>query len=96
MAGKTDLNMDVLRARSTHTMEGRFIVSFVALTHLCEIRRHMAAPESVVEKDGLRKSLADEYSWNFLMSELSPIKVIYVGSECSFAEVTKRHHKIVG
>ena len=94
MAGKTDLNMDVLRAHSTQTMNGRFIVSFVALTILCEIRRRMAAPESVVEKDGQRKSLADEYSWNSMMAHIAPIKVIYGGDECRFAEITKRQHEI--
>ena len=94
MAGKTDLNMDVLRAHSTQTMNGRFIVSFVALTILCEIRRRMAAPESVVEKDRQRKSLADEYSWNSMMAHIAPIKVIYGGDECRFAEITKRQHEI--
>lgn len=70
MAGKTDLTMDVLRAHSTQTMKGRFIVSFAALTLLSEIRRRMVAPESVVEKDGRRKSLADEYSRNSMMSHI--------------------------
>lgn len=94
MAGKTDLNMDVLRAHSTHTMEGRFIVSFAALTILCELKRRMTAPESVVVTDGLRKSLADEFTWNSLMSLVSSVKVIYGGNECRFAEVTKRQHEI--
>lgn len=51
-----------------------FNVSFVALTLLCEIRRRMAASESVVEQDGQRKSLADEYIWNSMMSHIAPSK----------------------
>lgn len=74
VAGKTNFNMDVLRAHGTHTMEGRFIVSFVALTLLCELKRRMAAPESAVVKGGIRQSLADEFTWNSLMSFLSPSK----------------------
>ncbi len=93
-AGKTDLTMDVLCARSTHTMEGRFIVSFAALTLLSETRRRMAAPESVVEKDGWHKSLADEYTRTSLMSHIASVKVICDGDECRFAEVTKRQHEI--
>ncbi len=93
-AGKTDLTMDVLCARSTHTMEGRFIVSFAALTLLSEIRRRMAAPESVVVKDGRKKSLADEYTRTALMSHIASVKVICDGDECRFAEVTKRQHEI--
>ena len=59
MAGKTDLNMDVLHAHSTYTMEGCFIFSFATLTILCELKRRMAAPESVVVKEGIRRNLAD-------------------------------------
>ena len=94
MAGKTDLNMDVLRAHSRQMMNGRFIVSFAALTLLSEIRRRMAAPESVVVKDGRKKSLADEYTRTSLMSHIASVKVICDGDECRFAEVTKRQHEI--
>lgn len=94
MAGKTDLTMDVLRAHSTQTMKGRFIVSFAALTLLSEIRRRMAAPESVVERDGRHKSLADEYTRTSLMSHIASVKVICDGDECRFTEVTKRQHEI--
>ena len=86
--------MDVLCTHSTQTMNGRFIVSFAALTLLSEIRRRMAAPESVVVKDGRRKTLADEYTRTSLMSNISSVKVICDGDECRFAEVTKRQHEI--
>ena len=94
MAGKTILNMDVLRAHETHTMEGRYIDSFVALTLLCELKHRMAAPKSVIVKDGICMSLANKFTWNSLMSLISRVKVIYGGYECRFAEVTKRQHKI--
>lgn len=70
-----------------------FIVSFAALTILCELKRRMAAPESVVVKEGIRRNLADEFTWNSPMSFLSPVKVIYGENECRFAEVTKRQHE---
>lgn len=87
MAGKTDINMDVLRAHSTQTMTGRFIVSFAALTLLCKIRRRMAAPEIAEEKDGRHKSLADEYTQTSLISHIASVKVICDGDECRFAEL---------
>ena len=94
MAEKTNFNMDVLRAHSTQTMEGRFIVSFVALTLLCELKRRMAVPESIVVKEGIRKNFADEFTWNSLMPFLSLIKVIYGVNECRFTEVMKQQHEV--
>lgn len=47
-------------------------------------------------KEEIRKSLADEFMWNSLMSFHSLIKVIYGRDECRFAEVTKRKYEIVG
>lgn len=79
MARKTDLNMDVLRAHSTHTIGRRFIVSFGALTLLCEIRRRMTSSRWTASARASRTST----------SHISPIKVIYGGDECRFAEVTK-------
>lgn len=46
MAGKMNLNMDVLRAHSTHTMEGRFIVSFAALSILRELKLAWRRPRA--------------------------------------------------
>ena len=40
-AGKTNLEMDVIRAHTNSVMEGRFIVSFVALSILNELKRRM-------------------------------------------------------
>lgn len=96
LAGKTNLNMDVIRSHSTKTMQGRFIVSFVALTLLCELKRRMADPASIrKKKDGEPKStLADEYSAKSLLDFLSPIKVIYGGDERRLSEVTKRQKEV--
>ncbi len=69
-------------------------VSFAALTILCELKRRMAAPESVVVKKGIRRSLADEFTRNSPMSFLSPVKVIYGENKCRFTEVTKRQHEV--
>ena len=49
----------------------------------------MAAPESVVVRNGIRTSF-----WNTLMSFLSSVKVISGGDKCYFAEVTKRRHEV--
>lgn len=53
----------------------------------------MAAPESLILKERIRKTLADEFTWNSLVSFLSPIKAIYGWNECHFAEVMKRQHE---
>lgn len=99
-AGKSGIGMAAIRSHSDAAMTGRFIVSFCALTILCELRRRMQQPFLERSENGeIRKSLAplaDEMSFNALLNHLDSVKVSYGNApeETRYEEVTGRQRLI--
>ena len=99
-AGKSDINMDAIRAHSAATMKGRFIVSFCALTILYERRRRMRRPYFEMGKNGEVKNtlppLADEMTFGALLNYLDSVKVSYGNrpEEIRLEEVTNKQQMI--
>lgn len=96
MAGKTDLNMEVLRAHSTQTMNGRFeLQRFLRGAHASlrnssphgGVRERRRAGRPAQEPCGRVHLELDDVAHR-------AIKVIFGADECRFAEVTKRQHEI--
>lgn len=99
-AGKSDINMDAIRSHSDATMKGRFIVSFCALTMLCELRRRMTRPYFEMDEQGEVKNkfapLADEMTFGALLNYLDSIKVSYGNTteDVRLEEVTNKQRII--
>lgn len=97
-AGKSDVDMDTLRSHRDDTLEGRFIVSFFAMTILAQLRRAMKQTTYVTTAKGARKTvrpLEDEMTFNELKNRLSSIRVVFDGrGNRHWMEVTKRQHEI--
>ena len=95
--GKSNLDLDVVRAHGESTMEGRFIVGFVALSILNELYVRMKKPYFQETKNGIKEvaPLAKEMSFNELKNRLATPRVIYDGHGNSYwLEVTNRQHNI--
>lgn len=96
--GKTDIEIDVVRAHKDNTLEGRFLVGFVAMSILCELRRLMRQPTKLEQKKGPVKDiqpLSKEMTVNELKNRLSSIRMLYTGSgEKRWLEVTGKQHEI--
>lgn len=54
-SGKLDVNLDVVRAHSQETMQGRFVVAFVTLAILTELNRQLGTEKAF--PDGRRKTI---------------------------------------
>lgn len=99
-AGKSDINMDAVRSHSDATMKGRFIVSFCALTILCELRRRMRRPYFEMGSKGEVKHklppLADEMTFGALLNYLDSVKVSYGNKpeDIRLEEVTNKQQMI--
>ena len=96
--GKTDIEIDVARAHKDNTLEGRFLIGFVAMSILCELRRLMRQPTKLEMKKGGPKEfqpLANEMTVNELKNRLSSIRLLYNGSgQKRWLEVTAKQHEI--
>ena len=81
-------------------MKGRFIVSFCALTMLCELRRRMTRPYFEMDEQGEVKNkfapLADEMTFGALLNYLDSIKVSYGNTteDVRLEEVTNKQRII--
>lgn len=97
-AGKSDVSMDVIRSHSETTMKGRFIISFIALTILCELRRRMKQELVEVDEAGevtkRLRALGTEMSYNEIQNYLAPILAIYFGSKGHYGEITSKQRMI--
>ena len=89
-SGTDSRKVDPLRV-----LEGRFVVAFVALTLLCELKRRMAAPESVDPKNVYRTTLADECRHEAVLARLSPVRVIREEDDWRFTGVTPEEIDLV-
>lgn len=95
--GKSNFDMDVVRAHTDETMEGRFIVAFSAMTILSRLQVLMKKKTVQEGKSSTKElpSLADEMTFNELKNRLSTPRVIYDGNgTCRWLEVTKKQHSI--
>ena len=99
MAGKTDVNMKTVRSYSEATVKGRFIVSFVALCIICEVRRRMRLPLVEFGANGqITKELAplgSEYTFEEILNTLQTVQALTTrDGKMQMMEVTKRQHEI--
>ena len=95
--GKSNLDFDVVRAHGESTMEGRFIVGFVALSILTELYGRMKRCSFENTKTGLKEiaPLIEEMSFNEMKNRLSTPRVVYDGQgKAHWLEVTNRQHEI--
>ena len=87
-----------MTAHKDNTLEGRFLVGFVAMSILCELRRLMRQPTKLEQEKGPVKDiqpLSKEMTVNELKNRLSSIRMLYTGSgEKRWLEVTGKQHEI--
>ena len=97
-SGKSEIDMDAVRAHTDRTCEGRFIVSFVALSILSRLRFEMRQMTKVVNSKGEEKTfepLAKEMTFNELKNRLGSIRMVFDGKgRGHWMEVTTRQHEI--
>lgn len=97
-AGKTAIDLDTLRSHDENTLEGRLIVSFVAMSILSKIYCLMKQEtEQVLPKGKIKKEkpLFNEMTFNELKNRLSTARIVYDGKgQCQWMEITKRQHDI--
>ena len=95
--GKTNIDFDGVRAHGESTMEGRFVVGFVALSVLTELYGRMKRGSFENTKTGLKEiaPLIEEMSFNELKNRLATPRVVYDGlGNALWLEVTNRQHEI--
>lgn len=99
-AGKSGIKMDSIRSHKESTMTGRFIVSFFALTLLCELRRRMSRPyfEDKANSGDLVRfpPLCEEMSCKEMFNYLDSIQVCYGRdkNDVRYMEITQKQRMI--
>ena len=97
-AGKSSADMSVVRSHREDTAEGRFIISFVAMTILSRLYALMKKSVTVADSKGNPKTLeplARDMSLNELKNHLEGIYMIFDGhGGRRWSEVTKKQHNI--
>ncbi len=92
------LDLDVIRSHSDEAMEGRFVVSFVAMTILNDVMSRMHKSVQDVSGKGEHKKLkplAQEMSFNELRNWLETPRVVFDSDgNMHWQEVTHRQHDI--
>ena len=95
--GKTNFELGVIRSRDDDTMEGRFILGFVALSILSNLYYRMKSQHSIAITGDEKKSLtlAEEMLFNELKNRLTTSRIIFdKDGQGHWLEVTKRQHEI--
>lgn len=95
--GKTNFELGVIRSHDDDTMEGRFIIGFVALTILSNLYYRMKSQDSIVKTGGEKKALtlAEEMTFNELKNRFMTPRIIFdKDGKGHWLEVTKRQHEI--
>ena len=96
-SGKSDVEMNVARAHSDLTLEGRFLISFVALTILTDFHRRMRQKTTHIVKGKavVDRPIGDEMTLKEIRNYLGSIRLINDGrGNRIWQEVTKRQHEI--
>ena len=91
--------MKTVRSHSEATVKGRFIVSFLALCIICEIRRRMRLPLVEFGANGkITKELAplgSEYTFEEILNTLQTVQALTTrDGKMQMMDVTKRQHEI--
>lgn len=95
--GKTNFELGVIRSHDDDTMEGRFIIGFVALTILSNLYYRMKSQDSLSRARGSEKALtlAEEMTFSELKNRLATPRIIFdKDGKGHWLEVTKRQHEI--
>ena len=96
-SGKSDVEMDVARAHSDLSLEGRFLISVVALTILTDFHRRMNQKTTriVKGKEVVDRPLGDEMTLKEIRNYLGSIRLINDGrGNRIWQEVTVKQHNI--
>lgn len=97
-AGKSLFDMDIIHSHKSDTMEGRMIVSFVALSIINHIYNKMGLETKVELKNGkskILKPLHQEMSFKELRNKLSGIRLTNFSDGIRrWTEVTSSQHWI--
>lgn len=96
-SGKSDVEMNVARAHSDLTLEGRFLISFVALTILTDFHRRMNLKTTRIVKGKavVDRPLGDEMTLKEIRNYLGSIRLINDGrGNRIWQEVTVKQHNI--
>ena len=96
-SGKSDVEMDVARAHSDLSLEGRFLISFVALTILTDFHRRMNQKTTRIVKGKavVDRPLGDEMTLKEIRNYLGSIRLINDGrGNRIWQEVTVKQHNI--
>lgn len=96
-SGKSDVEMSVARAHSDLTLEGRFLISFVALTILTDFHRRMNQKTTRIVKGKavVDRPLGDEMTLKEIRNYLGSIRLINDGrGNRIWQEVTVKQHNI--
>ena len=96
-SGKSDVEMNVARVHSDVTLEGRFLISFVALTILTDLHRRMKQKTTRIVKGKavVDRPIGDEMTLKEIHNYLGSIRLINDGrGNRVWQEVTVRQHNI--
>ena len=96
-SGKSDVEMNVARAHSDITLEGRFLISFVALTILTDFHRRMKQKTTRIVKGKavVERPIGDEMTLKEIRNYLGSIRLINDGrGNRIWQEVTVKQHNI--
>ncbi len=97
-AGKSTADMSVVRSHRENTAEGKFIISFVAMTILSRLYALMKESVTVDDGNGMKilEPLAQDMSFEELKNHLEGIYMIFDGrGGRRWSEVSKKQHNIV-
>ena len=90
-SGKTELEMDAMRAHLNTTILGRHIVGFVALSIMAALKKGMSEPRKQILPGGEIKEyrpLIEEYSVYQLLQAFSTVHLVQYGSKVAVSEIT--------
>ena len=90
-SGKTELEIDAIRAHLDSTTLGRHIVGFVALSIMAELKKGMSATFTETLPGGKTKDyspMIDDYWLYKLLQASPPTRLIQYGDKAAVSEVT--------
>ncbi len=96
-SGKSGFSMDVIRAHQEKTMEGRLVISFIAMSILSNIYVRMKKKTEIKVKDKVKeeKPLSEETSFNEIKNRLATARLVYDGKgNKQWMEITKKQQEI--
>lgn len=95
--GKSDAEMDAVRSHYDDTLEGRLLISFIAMTILSRIRLLMSLPTYIVQGKTRKEvpPLADSMTFNQVRLKLADTRLVYDSQgNKRWEEITGSQHEI--